>query len=175
MCKGGTNSGFVGCVTDSQCPGGVCNATDTCDFGVYCQGGANNGTMCASDSACPGGSCVTSRFRPCYPDNGVIGTYCFGGTNDGIVCSVASECPSGFCGGGSVTAMGGHGEPDLVNARISVQMASLFCIGPTSAGSINAVAGLPSLGRMTMTGVMQGLAPASAGQLHGGSVTGGRF
>ena len=119
-CVGGTNNGFVGCTVDSQCPGGVCEI-QTCSFG---------------------------KFRECFTDNGVIGTHCFGGTNGGAVCSAASECPDGFCGGGSVTA---SGVPYATcNGSGTGTVASLFCVGPNSSGSINAVVGTPGLGRATL-------------------------
>jgi hypothetical protein len=36
-------------------------------------------------------------------------------------------------------------------------LASLFCIGPTTSGSVNAAAGLPGLGRLELPGVANGL------------------
>ena len=36
-------------------------------------------------------------------------------------------------------------------------LASLFCIGPTTSGSVNAAAGLPGLGRLQLPGNAKGL------------------
>jgi len=39
-----------------------------------------------------------------------------------------------------------------VSHQSNPTLASLFCIGPTSAGSVNAAAGLPGLGRLELQG-----------------------
>jgi len=36
-------------------------------------------------------------------------------------------------------------------------LASLFCIGPTTSGSVNSAAGLPGLGRLQLPGIAKGL------------------
>ena len=123
-CVGGSNAGALGCTVDSQCPGGVCEI-QSCSFG---------------------------KFRECFTDNGVIGTHCFGGTNASEPCTTLVDCPDQtagtFCGGGSVKATG---APYPVCGGTGVgAVATLFCIGPTSSGSINSVSGLPGLGRVTL-------------------------
>jgi len=123
-CVGGSNAGALSCTVDSQCPGGVCEIQ-----------------LC-------GATPKTAHFRECFTDNGVIGTHCFGGTNDTAPCSAASECPLGFCGGGSVSATG---VPFAVcNGSGTGAVVSMFCVGPNSSGSINAVVGTPGLGRATL-------------------------
>jgi hypothetical protein len=125
-CVGGTNDGDIGCTTNPQCPGGVCEIQ----------------------------TCSIMKNRECFVDNGVIGKHCFYGTNDPTVdtCTTIADCPDQtpgtFCGGGTVTGSG-IPYPPCGNTG-SGKVAALFCIPPTSAGSVNAVSGLPGLGRVTI-------------------------
>ena len=61
-----------------------------------------------------------------------------------------SERPGPFSFGGYVprTMCCAMGIDDASNPTL----ASLFCNGPTTSGSVNSVAGLPGLGRLQLTG-----------------------
>ena len=96
-------------------------------------GGASVGAACNVASQCPGGSCqskvggtpeecIVGKFRDCFLDNGVVG---------GSV--TVSGVPYPKCGDSGTGTIG-----------------ALFCIPPTSAGSVNATSGLPGLGRVTL-------------------------
>jgi hypothetical protein len=152
-CRGGTNNGAA-CATAgraTECPGGACGvpgqatAPNSCNSGTTCSAiaGSNSGECsggpndlfcaphdsfrgCAVDSECsfPGDTCSGGKNRPCFLDNGVIG--------------------------GSVSATGAVDTP--VNGVAHPTLAALFCVGPTSAPSVNAAAGLPGLGRLQLTG-----------------------
>ncbi len=51
-----------------------------------------------------------------------------------------------------------HGMADTPVADVSHPiLASMFCIGPTGSSSVNAVAGLPGLGKLRLNGTAQGL------------------
>ncbi len=164
-CVGGANQN-ANCSAASECPGGSCapgnegqctggpfelscgpNATfqgcnqnsDCAGFNA-CVGGTNPGATCFAASQCPGGSCqskvggtqegcVVGKFRDCFLDNGTIGN--------------------------SVNATGAAKVP--VNDQSNPTLASLFCIGPTASGSVNAAAGLPGLGRLELPGVAIGV------------------
>jgi hypothetical protein len=80
---------------------------------------------CSSNADCTraGDTCSVSRSRECF-DNGLV---------DDVV-----------------TATGVADPP--VNGESNPTLAALFCIGPTSAGAVNAAAGLPGLGRLELPG-----------------------
>jgi len=124
----GPNATFQGCSADSDCA--ALNA---------CVGGSNVGAACNVASQCPGGSCqsqvggtpescIVGKFRACFLDNGTIGN--------------------------TVNATGVAQAP--VHDQANPTLASLFCIGPTTSGSVNAAAGLPGLGRLELPGVAVG-------------------
>jgi len=105
-----------------------------------CVGGTNVGAACNVASQCPGGSCqskvggtpeacIIGKFRDCFLDNGTIGN--------------------------TVDATGVVSTP--VSDQSTPTLASLFCIGPTTSGSVNAAAGLPGLGRLELPGIAKGL------------------
>jgi len=134
-CVGGTNSDAL-CTVDSECPGGTCN--DQCPGGQCLSG--NEGTCaagpfeqfcaiqtfrgCTANSDCPlsGDTCTLGKFRDCFLDNGVIG----GGVD-------VTGVPYPSCGGVGSGSVG-----------------ALFCVPPTSSGSVNSVSGLPGLGRVVL-------------------------
>jgi hypothetical protein len=140
------------CAVNADCSPGFCgvpgqpSAPNACSDGVCTPGADNEGTCeagpidqtctietfrsCSSDAECPAtGDTCGSRLRECFIDNGTIG--------------------------GSVTATG---EPDPpINDVSEPVLAALFCIGPTGAGAVNSVAGLPGLGRLTLRGTARGL------------------
>ncbi len=100
-----------------------------------CAGGANVGAACSVASQCPGSTCqskvggtadecVIGKFRECFLDNGTIGN--------------------------TVNATGLVDLP--ANHQSDPILSSLFCIGPTTSGSVNAAAGLPGLGRLELQG-----------------------
>jgi hypothetical protein len=80
---------------------------------------------CSSNAECtaPGDTCV-GRNRPCFLDNGAIG--------------------------GSVSAVGEADPP--VGGVAHPALGALFCVPQTSAGAVNAAAGLPGLGRLQLRG-----------------------
>jgi len=105
-----------------------------------CVGGTNVGAACNVASQCPGGSCqskvggtaescIIGKFRDCFLDNGTIGN--------------------------AVNATGVAKVP--VNDQSNPTLASLFCIGPTTSGSVNGAAGLPGLGRLELPGLAAGV------------------
>ena len=159
-CVGGSNHD-LSCSAASDCPGGTCTAGNDgeCDGGPFeqycapnatfqgcgtnadcassnaCVGGSNAGGACSGASSCPGGTCQSKvggtaeactigKFRPCFLDNGTIGN--------------------------TVNATGHVDVP--VSHQSNPTLASLFCIGPTSSGSVNGAAGLPGLGRLELQG-----------------------
>jgi hypothetical protein len=167
-CVGGTNQNAY-CSDPSECPGGACTAGNhgvcagiggphdgycgpigtfkgclagdsDCKSLNACVGGGNAGNACFADSMCPGGTCmsllggvaetcIAGFNRPCFLDDGVVG--------------------------GADVATGLVSAPvhDVANPTL----ASLFCVGPTSSGSVNSAAGLPGLGRLELLGIAKGL------------------
>jgi hypothetical protein len=123
-CVGGPKNNVLGCTADSDCPSGTCEI-QTCSLG---------------------------KNRECFTDNGVIGTHCFGGTNAEEPCADLTECPDQsagtFCGGGSIST---SGSPyPICGGAGTGAVGTLFCVGPTSSGSVNAVSGIPGPGRITL-------------------------
>jgi len=163
-CAGGANIN-TNCSVDSECPGSTCVAANkgSCAGGPFeqfcgpnatfqgcasdpdcaaqnnCVGGSNAGAACIGASSCPGGSCQSKvggtqetcsigRFRDCFLDNGVVG--------------------------GTVNATGVAQAP--VHDVSNPTLAALFCIGPTTSGSVNGAPGLPGLGRLELPGIAVG-------------------
>lgn len=150
-CLTGANNGAP-CTGNPDCPGGVCGVpgqgtapnqcddatcsanpvdTDSSNEGICAAGpfeqfcSIQTYRACLSDSDCTptgGGTCTVGQFRECFTDNGMIG--------------------------GSISATGVVDPP--VDATGSPTLAGLACIPPTSAGSVNAVAGFPGPGRVTL-------------------------
>ena len=164
-CAGGANIN-TDCSVDSECPGSTCVAANkgSCAGGPFEQFCGPNATFqgCSSDT-----DCASSNA-------------CVGGTNVGAACNVASQCPGGSCQskvggspetcsigkfrrcfldngtiGNTVDATGIVSTP--VNDQSTPTLASLFCIGPTTSGSVNSAAGLPGLGRLQLPGIAKGL------------------
>src|SRR5262249_40320861 len=79
---------------------------------------------CAADGDClfAGDTCSITRLRDCF-DNGVIGE---------TVSATGAPDPASSCG------------------QFNPSLAVMFCIGPTTSGSVNNSAGLPGLGRLTI-------------------------
>ncbi|TMA73378.1 MAG: hypothetical protein E6J72_19705 [Deltaproteobacteria bacterium] len=164
-CVGGSNQN-ANCSVASECPGGTCAAGNegTCSGGPFeqfcgpnatfqgcgtdsdcsalnaCVGGASVGAACNVASQCPGGSCqskvggtpeecIVGKFRDCFLDNGTVGN--------------------------TVNATGIARVP--VHDQANPTLASLFCIGPTTSGSVNGAAGLPGLGRLELPGLAVGV------------------
>jgi len=88
---------------------------------------------CSSAADCPfaGDDCTLGVLRPCFLDNGAVG--------------------------GSVSAFGKADPP--VNGVSHPTLSALFCIAPTSSGSVNGAAGLPGLGRLTLPATAREIAP----------------
>jgi hypothetical protein len=97
-------------------------------FDPHCQIETFRGCASAVDCPAAGDTCITTS-RECYPDsNGAVG--------------------------GSVSATGAASAP--VADTSTPTLASLFCVGPVGA-AVNSAAGLPGLGRLTLTGTARGL------------------
>ncbi len=145
-CISGGNAGAA-CMGPSGCPGGACNrpgaATrpNQCNDDVCSPDGGNEGTCaggpfeqfcspvetyrgCINNFDCtfPGDTCSFGKFRDCFTDNGAIG--------------------------GSISATGVDDPP--VNNEADPTLASLFCLGPTTAPAVNVVAGFPGPGRLEL-------------------------
>jgi hypothetical protein len=110
-----------------QCPGGTCVAGNEgkCAAGpvdTFCKIQTFN--TCGGDLDCPfpGDSCALSKTRDCFLDNGNIG---------GSVTVTGLQYP--LCGNSGTGSVG-----------------ALFCVAPTSSGSVNNVTGLPGLGRVIL-------------------------
>jgi hypothetical protein len=90
---------------------------------------------CANDAACGGAlnSCAAAN-RPCF---------------------LTGTLAPGLVGTGTLTAQGMADPP--VNDTSNPTLAAVFCIGPTIAGAVNAAAGLPGPGRVTINGTAVGL------------------
>ena len=164
------------CATNADCPGGA-----ACG-GRRCIGGSNLGAPCTTATQCPGGSCGRpgKATAPNECDGGV-GDCAFDIGNEWAcqtgpfelfcgpsaihkACATNADCtvPGDTCRGKfrncynngnmgeSVTATGVADVP--VNHEADPTLAALFCIGPTTAPAVNAVAGLPGLGRLELPG-----------------------
>jgi hypothetical protein len=163
-CQGGPSNGNP-CVVNADCSPGTCGvpglatAPNQCDDATCtptpgdtdsvnegeCAAGPNDGLCsierfrgCLANADCqlpPAGNCSdclpnqTCNFgaRQCFTDNGQIGNSV----------SVAGAADPG-CGNNSKPTIG-----------------TLFCIPPTAEGAVNATAGLPSLGRLTLPSVVR--------------------
>ena len=178
-CQGGSNDGTA-CTINSQCPGGACGVPGLATAPNQCDDATCN-LISGNDGECAGGpfeqfcgpsakfkSCVSSA--ECTPLN-----ICLGGTNPGtlgcpgIACTDGNTCEVQTCGTpfgpahfrkcfldngvvttGHITAQG-NASPPVAHAS-DPTLAALFCIGPTSSGAVNAVAGLPGPGRLQLLG-----------------------
>jgi len=152
-CASGSNAGAA-CVSTTECPGSNCGRpgnvtkpndcsdatctantppdTDSVNEGV-CSGGPFEqfcnierfrGCMSNADCTKAGDACTFGKFRECYTDNGTSGN-----------------------------SLQVQGNPDPFVAGVSNgTLGSFFCVAPTTSGSVNAVAGLPGLGRLTLPG-----------------------
>ena len=150
------NPADTGSAGEAQCTTGptdnLCSIERfrTCSNNAECRPPSQGGS-CASCT--PGQTCTTHR-RECFPDNGVIGKHCFRGTNNEEPCNTLADCPdqvtSGvFCGGGSATAAGASSAP--CGNRATPEFGALFCVPHTASSAVNTTAGLPGLGRLTLS------------------------
>ncbi len=150
-CRLGANAGNP-CSINTDCPGGACSrpgeptrpndcTDETCTptasnpnngecaggpFEQFC-GPTATFAGCSSDADCTqfaGNTCSIGKNRGCFLDNGTVGS--------GVTANGVADVP-----------VNGMSEPTL---------AALFCIGPTSSGAVNAVAGIPGLGRLQLAG-----------------------
>ncbi|MEO7731709.1 MAG: hypothetical protein ABIY55_12105, partial [Kofleriaceae bacterium] len=123
------------CLDDTTTPGPACVPVSPGSNKGQCEGGPID-SICNIDSFRFGCSTATQATdcpasgdfckpvqRPCYLDNGVVG--------------------------GSVQARGMADPPDA-NGTSTPVFASLFCIPPTTSVAVNAVGGLPGLGRIEL-------------------------
>ncbi len=152
-CIGGGNAGAA-CTTGTECPGGACGrpgaatAPNQCDDATCTGDGGNEGTCsggpfelfcspvetyrgCTTNADCPflGDTCSLGQFRDCYTDNGAL--------TESVSATGVADPPT--------TAGDGHNEADP-------ELASLFCVGPTSSSAVNGAGGIPGLGRLELPG-----------------------
>ncbi len=162
------------CSSNADCPisggdPGICG-------GRRCIGGGNNGAPCSAASACPGGGICGRPGEPtkpvaCIDDTatGIDGSVCapIGGNEgecpDGPLdsncappeqfrgCTGAGDCPI------TATCLSSNRKcflPTVVRTGTpgtsGGSYAGNFCIAPTGASSVNAVAGLPGLGTLIL-------------------------
>ena len=173
-CIGGTNPGAA-CTTATECPSGACNVPGTATAPNQCSDATCSPTT-GNEGECSGGPFEQfcgpdATFAGCTTDADCASfTTCSGGSNPAQPCSTASQCPGGTCAaqqtcsvgkfrpcftdngaaGASIQATGATDPP--VNSESNPTLAALFCIGPTTSGSVNSVAGLPGPGRLELPG-----------------------
>ncbi len=169
-CIGGTNNGGI-CNNNSACPGmpvGICGRA----------GEPSKSSACLDDTSTPPGTLDCVDSSPVDQEG-----ECTGGPVT-KTCSVASghgqrSCGvDADCGGGLGTCVAGNracfltggfsakiGTNTLIavgmadapmNDVASPTLAAVFCTGPTTAAAVNAVAGLPGPGRVTIKGTAVG-------------------
>ena len=151
------NPADTGSAGEAQCTTGpidnLCSIDRfrTCTSNNECRPPSEGGNcnLCSTGNQ----QCITHR-RECFPDNGVIGKHCFRGTNTEQSCSTLADCPdqttSGvFCGGGSATVAGAPSLP--CGNRATPKFGALFCVPHTASSAVNTTAGLPGLGRLTLS------------------------
>jgi hypothetical protein len=161
-CLTGSNNGAP-CAANSECPGGVCTkpgqptAANQCDGGSGdCVPGDNSPGTSANDHICSSGPFEqfcgpVETFRGCFTD-----ADCNGECGSGGACS--DTCSGGrfrecFDNGviGDQVKASGVADP-FVGGVASPTLATLFCIPPSFAGSVNAANGFPGLGRLELGG-----------------------
>jgi hypothetical protein len=157
-CTGGTNGGAP-CTLASECPGSACSTPGVQTAGNQCDGAsgdcvADAGTPSPNDRICSSGPLESfcgpvETFRGCTGDSDC--------TFAGDTCSVTRfrDCFDNGIPGELITATGLQSAP--VNDQSDPTLAALFCVGPTSSGSINSAAGLPGPGRLELPGHAHGL------------------
>jgi hypothetical protein len=161
--SGQDNATCTGAGTPTSCCTGV--GTGSCN--VFCPGqtgttkgafksdictaGANSGLPCFSNANCPGSACRSGTFT----------NYCLGGTADGKGCNLSADCT----GGGTCvkagtlaqqvreTGVAGSGGFAL-NTPKAVTLASVFCVGVTTNGTVNSNANLPGPGATSLPGTI---------------------
>jgi hypothetical protein len=115
------NATMIGCVSQADCDAaglrscnGGANVNQVCTTDAQCPGGTNCAVANPGDTGHPGGCCLDrctgSKLRECFTDNGIIGN--------------------------SINATGAASVP--VNDASDPTLASLFCVGPSSAAFLNA-------------------------------------
>ncbi len=183
-CLGGTSEGRPctvasecpggSCAPQCFCPQGsgvVLQKPNDCDRA--CLGGPNDTANCAEDSECPGGFChkADCRWDPSDTDSIQEGKCTTGPSNS--FCSITTfrscisdadcqpplNCP--FCEYGETCEA--RLRPCFVNSLIEREgvegigqcsLASVYCIGATTASSVNTVTGLPGPGTIVQPGSM---------------------
>ena len=152
-CSGGANNGTA-CAANSECPGGACNVPGAASAPNQCDAGSGDcvpdpGTPSPNDFICSSGPTEqfcgpVETFRGCFSN-----TDC---TRPGDTCSI-SRNRNCFDNGlvGDVVAATGQADPPSGH-QSDPTLAALFCVGPTTSGSVNAAAGLPGLGRLELQG-----------------------
>jgi hypothetical protein len=156
-CLGGANAGAP-CTVNSECPGGACGrpgkatAPNECDDSICTPNGSD--TNSCDEGLCAAGPfelfCAQATFRGCS-----INADCVDPDFPGDTCTngLFRECFTDDTGavGGDVQVCGAAGPLGCTTS--SPVLGTLFCIPPTSSASVNAVSGLPGLGRVTIPSV----------------------
>ncbi|MEO6026730.1 MAG: hypothetical protein ABIR79_07695, partial [Candidatus Binatia bacterium] len=166
-CIGGTNDGGV-CNSNTACPGGgLCGKAgepskasacldDTSTVGVFdCtdtapvdqEGECSQGPVTKTCSVASG-----HGQRSCGSD-----VDCGGGAGTCVAGNRACFLTGGFTGKIGTNTLIAVGMADVpMNDTASPTLAAVFCVGPTTASAVNAVAGLPGPGRVTIKGTAVG-------------------
>jgi len=167
-CIGGTNNG------------GPCNNTTACPSGGLCgkAGEPSKSAACLDDTATVGifdctdtapvdqeGECTSGPVtktcsvasghgqRSCSTD-----ADCGGGAGTCVAANRACFLTGGFTGKVGTNTLVAIGMEDApMNDVSNPTLAAVFCVGPTSASAVNAVAGLPGPGRVTIRGTATAL------------------
>jgi hypothetical protein len=151
----------TGTTTKSSATSTFCSGQGTSQKGAFksdiCFGGANSGMPCAfvaggQDPAhCGSGAGISCRA-------GTLNNFCATGTNAGKGCSLATDCGTGgTCvkAGTLVQLLSATGSPGgalALGVPKAAKLASIFCVGVTTNGTVNANANLPGPGATVLAG-----------------------
>ena len=166
-CLGGSNDGGP-CTASSACPGGgLCGRPGAATVPTACLDDSSTvGILDCSDGDADGeGECTQGPVtRTCSALSGhgqrgcTIDADCGGDVGSCVAGNRACFLTGGFSGKNGTDTLIAEGMADTpVNDVSSPTLGAVFCVGPTSSSSVNAVAGLPGPGRVTIKGTAQGL------------------
>jgi hypothetical protein len=133
----------INIATGANCPAGQC-------WCATCTGGASAGNPCTTDADCPGGTCGVGQQQPntCDEGSACSAANCSADpltTGVHQTCCTASGVPSFPCyaAGQDIVRTG---SPDPLEPTL----AGTFCIRSSGAAIVDAVAGLPGPGTLTL-------------------------
>lgn len=167
-CPSGTCSLFIGDIpialnplttgttSKSSSAGTFCPGQTSTQKGAFksdiCQSGANSGKPCTAATAVADcGAGVNCR-------SGTLSNFCSAGTNINKGCAIATDCGTGgTCvkAGTLAQLISATGAPSgalSLNVPKAVKLASVFCVGVTTNGTVNGNANLPGPGATTLVG-----------------------